>query len=146
MSGCSSLVEFSLKSCSSKFLHISGRFLTCLPLAIVSRNWDCKPLGWHKCCGLCWWMCPVVVAASQPALLAISTTAGGCNEQEREIKGQKMRQKHKNKTIHLNVQETFTFLLRNVRSSLFNVSACMYCWRKSCLTNGIAKLFMIEVN
>lgn len=124
MSVCSSLGEFSLKSCSSKFLHISGRFLTCLPLAIVSRNWDCKPLGWHKCCGLCWRMCPVVAAASQPALLAISTTAGGCSEQGREIKGQKMRQKHKNKTIHLNVRSFKKCL--HFFSEMFDLLFLMY--------------------
>lgn len=43
----------------------------------------------------------MVAAASQLALLAISTTAGGYDEQGKEIKGQKMKQRQKNKSICL---------------------------------------------
>lgn len=50
----------------------------------------------------------MVVAASQLALLAISTTAGGYDEQGKEIKGQKMRQKQNNKSILLVLMLTET--------------------------------------
>lgn len=46
-------------------------------------------------------MDPVVAAASQLALLAISSTAGAYDEPGKEIKGQKMRQRQKKKSIHL---------------------------------------------
>lgn len=53
-------------------------------------------------------MCPVVAAVPQPALLAISSTAGGCDEQGEVTKGQKMRHWHKNNTTCLVLMQTET--------------------------------------
>ena len=53
-------------------------------------------------------MFPVVAVASQQALLAISTAAGGYDEQGEEIKRQKMSQRQTNKSIHLVLMLTET--------------------------------------
>lgn len=64
----------------------------------------------------------MVAAASQLALLAISTTAGGYDEQGKEIKGQKMKRRQKIKIIHLVLMKTET----EMGFGFFKASVCVY--------------------
>lgn len=64
-------------------------------------------------------------AGSQPALLAISTTAGGYDEQEKEIKEQKMKQRQKNKSIHLVLMKIETEILFFFKASVHVQENCI---------------------